>query len=540
MTYEQGGIGAGRSILMTNGNYLTLKDRIAHHLTTGLSTVEIASKNATRLVMNFEEFYRKSSLTPPGMFKTYVVKSTNGKGKIKAFCELLDRHKIQYGHVKSGMAKTTAYNYTTGKDNDPLSISAEDVVVSAYQPLAILTQILLDPEPEIVDSATYDITAWSLPHAFGLETYASKDRIEVTPEPLAKTFALKIKPEGKPYAYVATWNGLNNARFAAHLLQKGVKIRTASQPFDIEGKKFARGTMIITRGDNPSVGERFDREITAAALLNEQELTAVATGFSDKGADLGSSRFDLMTKPSVALIYDDDVDNNSYGQMWCFFEQDLNIASTQVKLTDLARLKLATFNIICMTDGGYSNLDSGKLERLKQWCTEGGRLILIGEALAAFEDKKGFELTKYASKKEREVAEDRENETTLKHRFMHFDDYERDAISDGIPGAIYKVSLDNTHPLAYGMNDHYFTLKTSGTAYQPIKNAWNVGILDDKFKPLGFVGSRLKPLLKSTAVFAVQGMRRGSVVYLVDNPLYRNFWYQGKFLFSNAVLMPIR
>ena len=540
MTYEQGGIGAGRSILMTNGNYLTLKDRIAHHLTTGLSTIEISSKNATRLVTNFEGFYKKSSLAPPGVFKTFVIKSTNGKGKIKAFCELLDRHKIQYGHVKSGTAKTTAYNYTTGKDNDPLSISAEDVVVSAYQPLAILTQILLDPEPEIVDSATYDITAWSLPHAFGLETYASKDKIEVTPEPLAKNFALKIKPEGKPYAYVGTWKGLNNARFAASLLQKGMKIRTASQPFDIEGKKYERGTMVITRGDNPSVADRFDREIAAAALLNEQELTAVATGFSDKGADLGSSRFDLMTKPSVALIYDDDVDNNSYGQMWCFFEQDLNIAITQVKLTDLARLKLAAFNVICLTDGGYSNLDSGKLERLKQWCTEGGRLILIGEALAAFEDKKGFELTKYASKKEREIAEDKDNEATLKHRFMHFDDYERDAISDGIPGAIYKITLDNTHPLAYGMNDYYFSLKTSSVAYQPLKGSWNVGYVDDKFKPLGFVGNRLKTQLKSTAVFAVQGMRRGSVVYLVDNPLYRNFWHQGKFLFSNAVLMPIR
>ena len=104
--------------------------------------------------------------------------------------------------------------------------------------------------------------------------------------------------------------------------------------------------MVITRGDNPSVADRFDREITAAALLNEQELTAVSTGFSDKGADLGSGRFDLMTKPSVALIYDDDVDNNSYGQMWCFFEQDLNISITQIKLTDLARLKLAAFNVI--------------------------------------------------------------------------------------------------------------------------------------------------------------------------------------------------
>ena len=379
-----------------------------------------------------------------------------------------------------------------------------------------------------------------MPHAYGLETYATKDRIDIVQAFNVKTFALQPKPDGKPYAYVATWTGLNNARFAAALLQKGVKIRTASAPFEVEGKTFERGTMIITRGDNPSVSDRFDREITAAALLNEQELTTVSTGFAQKGADLGSNKFDLMTKPSVAIIFDDDVDNNSYGQMWCYFEQDLNIPITQVKLTDLNRLKLSAFNIICMTDGGYSNLDSGKIEKMKQWISEGGRLILIGEALSAFEDKKGFELTRFAVKKDRETADADAEAVTLKRRYMHLDDYERDALSDGIPGAIYKVTLDNTHPLAYGLKEYYFSLKTSNTAYQPLKNAWNVGYIDDKFKPLGFVGSRLKQQLKSTVVFSVQSMKRGSVVYMVDNPLYRNFWYQGKMLFSNAVLMPIK
>ena len=47
MTYEQGGSGrAGLGVVVATGDTLTLKDRIAHHLTTGLSTVEVASRNA--------------------------------------------------------------------------------------------------------------------------------------------------------------------------------------------------------------------------------------------------------------------------------------------------------------------------------------------------------------------------------------------------------------------------------------------------------------------------------------------------------------
>ena len=68
----------------------------------------------------------------------------------------------------------------------------------------------------------------------------------------------------------------------------------------------------------------------------------------------------------------------------------------------------------------------------------------------------------------------------------------------------------------------------------------NVGLLDDKFKSMGFIGYRLKQQLKGSMTLATQSIRRGVVVYMVDNPLYRGFWYQGKFLFSNAVLMPLR
>jgi hypothetical protein len=32
-------------------------------------------------------------------------------------------------------------------------------------------------------------------------------------------------------------------------------------------------------------------------------------------------------------------------------------------------------------------------------------------------------------------------------------------------------------------------------------------------------------------------MGRGSVVYMVDDPLFRSFWENGKLLFSNAVFM---
>ena len=50
MTYEQaGGPRGGLGIKTNEGDVLSLVDRLTHHTTSGLSTVEISSKNASKL-----------------------------------------------------------------------------------------------------------------------------------------------------------------------------------------------------------------------------------------------------------------------------------------------------------------------------------------------------------------------------------------------------------------------------------------------------------------------------------------------------------
>ena len=70
MTYEQGGHGrAGLGILNDEGDVLTLVDRLTHHTVTGLSTVEISSKNAQQLNTEFAKYFDNSKL----LYKSYVL-----------------------------------------------------------------------------------------------------------------------------------------------------------------------------------------------------------------------------------------------------------------------------------------------------------------------------------------------------------------------------------------------------------------------------------------------------------------------------------
>lgn len=167
----------------------------------------------------------------------------------------------------------------------------------------------------------------------------------------------------------------------------------------------------------------------------------------------------------------------------------------------------------------------------------GGRLIAVGSALRSLQDKSGFALTRYASDDDKSADEKAAKQEDLDSRFDSYAGQSRRFISEDIPGAIFKLKMDKTHPLGYGLGDYYFTLKTGTNSYQPLKDAWNVGVIGENPMYSGFVGTKAIDEVTNSVVFAVENKGRGSITYMVDNPLFRSFWENGKFLFSNAVFL---
>ena len=107
-----------------------------------------------------------------------------------------------------------------------------------------------------------------------------------------------------------------------------------------------------------------------------------------------------------------------------------------------------------------------------------------------------------------------------------------------MPGAIYRIKLDNTHPLGFGLPNYYYTLKLDDNIYDYLgDNGWNVGTIKKDGYVAGFVGQKSKEKIADGMLLGVQNIGRGTVVYMVDDPLFREFWENGKLLFSNAVFM---
>ena len=523
MTYEQGGSGrAGLAVINEEGDTLTLRDRIEHHHTTGLSTIEATSHNSTKAIAEFKAYFANSKANPAGEYKAYVIKGDNPE-KLKTLATLLKGNGIEFGY---GSAKGgTGFNYFTGK-NESFTVAKKDMVISAYQPKSVMLKVLFEPKTFVSDSATYDITAWALPYAYGLQAYATREDLK----PQNKT--LESQPvvnhsAGKPVAYIANWNAAADVKFLAELLKSDVKVRYSEIPFESGGKRFNAGSLIIARTSNGNVKD-FDLRIAEIAKESGVTLQPLTSAFVDKGADLGSDKIRYIKRPKVGLFAGEGTSSLAVGQVWHFFEQQIGYPLSIIRTQDMGRINWSEFDVLIFADGNYEDFGN---ERMQSWIQAGGKLIAMEEAVAQLAGKKGFSLkNKEEEKKDEKSKDPYENIKSYENR-------ERDDLDNSIPGAIYKVNIDNSHPLSFGYPNYYYTLKRDDHVYEYLKGDWNVGVLKKNNYVTGFAGLKTKKKLVDGMLFGVQEMGRGSVVYLTDDPLFRSFWENGKLLFSNAVFM---
>lgn len=534
MTYEQGGSGfAGLGVTTAVGDTLTLAFRIDNQHRAGMSTVDVTARNARKVTQEFANFYRTSRTNPTSRYKSFVIRDGGNPDRLRDFLDLMDKQDIRYGAVPARRT-VNAFDYATGR-NASVTLETTDVVISLYQPKSVLANVLLEPRTTIVDSLTYDITAWSLPYAYGLQAYALTERLEPSNADVRARLDRTAPPApmpAAPYAYVAEWKSLDDVRFLARIQEAGIRVRSSTKGFTMGGKAYAPGTLVIPRTDNMAMGERFDRLVQDAARDLGRPLLPTSTGFVDAGLDFGSDFTPFIKAPKVAVLGGDGVSSLAYGEVWHYFDQQIEYPMTAVNISQFGNLPLHEFDVLVLPSGNYRAVLSGdNLTKVMSWVRGGGTLIAMEGVVNQLSGLDGFGMLK-----QKKADEEPKGDDLLKT----YGDDERESMRTSLAGAIYRVRLDSSHPLGFGFDGTYHTLKRGGAAYEYLTTGWNVGTIPKDGYVSGFVGHQLKPRLEQTLVFGEIPMGAGRVVVMVDNPLFRAFWYSGKILFANAVFQVAR
>ncbi len=517
MTYEQGGIRAGLAIITTDGDTLSLADRINHHYTTGISTIEVSSQHKMELLNAFKSYFEHAVSNPPGIYSSYVIKADN-LSRLKKMAELLSKNNISFAF---GGGKTArGFNYAQQKE-ESFTVGRNDLIVNLHQPAAVLADVLLEPKTAVSDTNTYDITAWALPYVYGLNAFASKENIKgiYSEMETAPIFKGESETTNLPLAWAFEWGSAEDAQFLVALQKANIKVRQAEAPFSIAGREYAAGTILVMVAENKVNAK------TILAIVNTYQgsVGSIKTGFVDKGKDFGSENYPLLIKPKIAVASGQNVSSLAFGEVWYYLEKDLNLKPLIIDSKAINSLNVDEVNTLVLPSGDYKDIAD---EGLTDWIKKGGRLILMEDAITGFVGKKGYNIKQTDSTK----MDETKNRNTTK-----FADRDNSNFSYAIPGAIYKVNLDFTHPFSYGIGKNYYGLKTDDLIYKPFTEGWNIGEVDKKSLMAGVVGKKVRERLSSGLLIGSQDLGKGQIVYLATNPLFRNFWEVGKALFNNVI-----
>ncbi len=523
MTLEKAGNGsAGLGVYTDDKDTLTLVDRAIQHHATGMNIVEIVSMNANKIVSEFKKFADDAIAGKLSTHQTYIVKyERNRDNRFRALMDLLDKNKIHY-YAASGSVK--GFDYFSKKEINH-TLNSKDLVIPATQAKAALIRVLFEPETKLTDSITYDITAWALPYVHGLPAIASQQKLSNLS---AYSLDQVTNNLNSNFGYALKWESFASAQLASALLKEKLVLKSSDYSFKLGEEEFPKGSILLMKQGNKNA--QVEKLLKKYADQFQVKVFNIPSGIVEGGRDFGSSEVKTIKAPKVMMLAGEGIRATNVGEVWHYFDEQLQYPIVLVNPSDFSRVKWNEIDVFIMPNGSYSFLkDAGQKQQFQTWLSNGGKVVALEGAVNQLITQDWSKLKALKADTSKSAKAD---------PLKKFADRERKAMEEYTGGAIFKLTFDDSHPLMYGTKD-YFTLKQDANLFQYFENntGWNVGYITADSKISGFVGNTLSKKLKNGLIFGTQSVGQGSVVYLTDNILFRNFWENGKLLMANAVFL---
>jgi hypothetical protein len=526
MTYEQAGGGFGAlGVDRPDGTTLTLRDRALHHRTAGKATLRTAAYGKTDLMSGFAAFHR----TVDEGFQDVLLVPGDHSMSAHALVGLLTMQGIE--------VEVAGEPFSAGTTGHPGFADRSDFPAGTFrvrprQPRGRLAMALLWPEFFLDAEFSYDISAWSLPYAYGVEAHVTGSSPDASWSPVGGEHPTVAEaPAGGDaarYGYLLRPDFASAPGLVNYLEGKGIA-HAVTDTFTLAGVDYPRGTVFMSRGFNPDL----DQRVADAGLTPFVE--PIRTGVTERGPDLGSGDRIRLTLPRVALLSADGTSPTSMGTHWHFLEHRLDIPFDAIRVQDLANLDMTRYDVLIAPSGNVRGVlgDRG-MEALEEWVREGGTLVAVDGSARAL----GSALLETEM---RESEEELEGEAKLEQNLRTRDQRDLDRWLEDVPGTIVPVTLDPTHPLAFGagadgMPNRGFAL-SGGTGFEPGDDLEAVAYFPEGLERIsGVISQENLDRLAQSAWIVHADLGQGNVILFADDPLFRSFWYKGFHLFTNALL----
>ncbi|MGB2172275.1 MAG: M14 metallopeptidase family protein [Flavobacteriaceae bacterium] len=507
--FEQGS-SRGHAQETVNG-LLTFPFTIRNQFTVALSTLKAAHALRTNLLDYQREFYSSARVLGEKMRdKAIVFGNEKDIATTYRLAEVLHRHKIKFHRLNKTLKK--------GGKTYP---EEHSFIVPMTQKKQRLVQAIFNEQTRFNDSLFYDVSAWTLSHAFDVNT--TKVRSLDLAGPLVSTLEQpKTKTvEKASYAYLFEGHGYYTPKAIYKLLSEDVRVKVSMQPFSLEGKKYDYGSLMVPVYNQSISKEKLFEIMQEVAKDAQIDIFSVETGLA-QGIDLGSRNFKTITLPKVALLVGDGIRSYDAGEVWHLMDTQYHMPVTKIDVKSLNAINLNKYTHIVMPSYSGSGLNEIK-DKIASWVNAGGHLILYREAIA------------WAKNQDLFTEEFKETELTAKE--VAFEDQNKFKGAQTIGGAIFNAKIDRSHPINFGIENVSLALfRNTRLFMSPEKNSYDNPIqYTDKPLLSGYISEEQIENLKGSVPFKVKENGKGSYLLMTDNTNFRAFWLGTQQLYANML-----
>ena len=482
---------------------LTFPFTIRNQLTAAFSTLEAAKNMRVKLLNYMKDFYDDQIELNPKSSDNIVFGKLKDESTVYHLADILNSHKIKFNKISEDVV-LNGKKYT--KDNS--------FIIPMNQPKRTLINAMFYTQTEFKDSLFYDVSAWTFPLAFNVN-YSYTDNLSKSS--VSKLFGEEVTETKKPlgnvdsksnYAYLFEPHEYYAQAAVYHLIKEGLRVKTATRKFSINGKEFDFGTYLIPVQNQSMNSEDIYNKLLEMSNKYNINFESQATGITS-GIDLGSDYFIIVNEPKIGLIVGDGVRSYDAGEIWHLLDTRYNIPITKLDVDDLRYMDLSKYSHVILPDYNGSKLRS---EQIKNYINGGGNLIAYRNSV------------KWVSNNLNEL-EFLTND--LKASGVSFSDREKFYGAQQTGGAIFESNIDRSHPVNYGIESNTLPLFRNSNVYMSKSEQSFNNPISYSSNPLmsGYISEENISLLKNSVPFKVIRSGKGKILLMTDNTNFRAFWF---------------
>ncbi len=482
---------------------LTFPFTIKNQLVTSFSTLKAAKNMRVKLLNYMKEFFDDQVDSNSKRNKNIVFGKLKDESTVFHLADILESHKIKFNKISKDIVI-----------NGKKYLKENSYMVPMNQSKRTLIEAMFNTQTKFKDSIFYDVSSWTFPLAFNVN-YDYTDGLSQSniSSLIGEEVNDLVKPIGNvdnksDYAYIFEPHEYYTQAAIYKILDKGLRVKTATRKFSINGKEYDYGTYMIPVQSQQLNSDEIYKLLNKLSKEYNVDFEPHTTGITD-GIDFGSNDFIIVKQPKIGLIVGDGVRSYDAGEVWHLLDVRFDIPITKIDVGNLREIDLSKYSHIILPDYVGSRINANQI---KKYVNDGGNLIAYRNSIKWVSNNiDEIELISNSL-----VAED-----------IAFDEREAFLDAQETGGAILKSNIDKSHPINYGIESNSLPLFRNSNVYMTKdQQSYNNPILYTS-DPLisGYVSEENLSLVKKSSPFKLVKRGKGKILLMTDNTNFRAFWF---------------